>query len=68
MRWGIKHWYATHLCLVKHWYAAKPGEAGSVNGEIKKEVFISPIVRFCTTYMGGVDNFDQYNKVGNEVT
>lgn len=45
--------------VVEHWYPAKPGDQNAVNGKVKKEISICPLVRWYRKWMGGVDRFDQ---------
>jgi hypothetical protein len=46
--------------VVEHWYPAKAGEANAVNGKVKREISICPLVRWYRKWMGGVDRFDQF--------
>ena len=46
--------------VVEHWYPAKAGDQGATHGKVKREISISPIVRWYRKWMGGVDRFDQF--------
>ena len=46
--------------VLEHWYPAKAGDQDVIRGKVRKQISISPIVRWYRKWMGGVDRFDQY--------